>query len=90
MNWKFWKRKSKVLKTISDKDGDELTEWELQIIQQAKCPDCESELLKGPHGGMSQNIYCANDASCDSRFNYVGGLWCERISDRRGVSIKEE
>ena len=33
------------------------------------CPDCLGDkFYDGPHGGMSVNVYCANEA-CGARFN---------------------
>lgn len=40
------------------------------IIASGKCPDCGSTegFYEGPSGGMSTNIFCANEA-CKKRFN---------------------
>lgn len=46
------------------------------------CPDCGSGLLKGPEGGLSLNVYCENDETCGSKFNYIGPIGVERITDR--------
>jgi hypothetical protein len=36
------------------------------------CPFCESEeWYEGPSGGMSQNVYCANE-ECGAGFNVMG------------------
>ena len=43
------------------------------------CPDCGSQLfLRGPSGGMSMNIKCAND-TCGSKFCYCPPFTPERI-----------
>lgn len=44
-----------------------------------KCPDCQSEeFFLGPHGGMCQNIMCANP-KCGSKFNLApfDEQWCD-------------
>jgi hypothetical protein len=42
------------------------------ILQKGICPDCGSKegFYKGPEGGMSVNIFCANP-KCRSGFNYT-------------------
>jgi hypothetical protein len=41
----------------------------LTEFNNAHCPDCNGkDFLMGPHGGMSQNIKCANPR-CGSEFN---------------------
>lgn len=44
------------------------------------CPDCKGhDFLRGPRGGLSTNIKCAN-IKCGSRFNvFVQGRFIERI-----------
>ncbi len=81
--WPFKKKAKKIPVTTSSKDGERLTEWELSIIREAKCPDCKSGLLGGPRGPGAQNIYCENDEGCGSRFNYMWELGGQRITDRQ-------
>jgi hypothetical protein len=57
-----------------------------ESIKEDKCPDCGGEgFLKGPEGGMSSNIMCANP-ECGSRFNvcpptFAANVWfAQRIS----------
>lgn len=83
MKLKFWKRKPAVEKTISEKDGESLTPWEIKSIDEAKCPDCGSGLLQGPCGGGAMNVYCANPEECDSKFNIMFPGSVDRISDRQ-------
>jgi len=66
----------------SHKDGDSLTNYELETIREAqKCPDCgHDEFLAGPRGGMAQNFKCANP-ECGSRFNDMGPFGIDRISE---------
>jgi hypothetical protein len=46
-----------------------------------ECPDCGGDkFLEGPHGGMCVNFMCANP-ECGSRFNDMGPLGVERISE---------
>lgn len=47
------------------------------------CPDCfGTEFIKGPKGGLSRNMYCANE-ECGSRFNVIiiqgEALYAKRI-----------
>ena len=84
MNFRFWKRQPPAIQeTTTEKDGEDLTPWELQFIDKAKCPDCQSGLLEGPHGGMAVNVYCANPDECGSRFNILWPGLTQRISDRQ-------
>lgn len=83
MRLKFWKKDPVIEHTISEKDNDELTPWEMQFINDAKCPDCESGLLTGPSGGGSLNVYCADPDRCGSRFNLHLPGCADRISDRQ-------
>lgn len=64
----------------SGKDGEELTEWELEELRSGRCPDCGRKgFLAGPEGGLSQNFRCGSPG-CGSRFNsLMRGV--ERISD---------
>lgn len=75
-------------KSYSHKDGDDLTEYEVDLIRQTatttlKCPDCSvGILLRGPSGGCSVNVKCSNQV-CGSRFNLAHGLiFAERISNK--------
>lgn len=44
------------------------------------CPDCKSDKwIKGPSGGASVNIMCAN---CEEWFNYEGPFGLDRIYQR--------
>lgn len=59
------------------------TDEEKKKLEKDTCPDCGSiGFLKGPHGGMSVNIMCAN-TECKSKFNvsFYGNqlCWAERI-----------
>lgn len=48
----------------------DLTKPEFQhIMTTARCPYCNSELLVGPEGGASLNVYCENVDECNSAFN---------------------
>jgi len=63
------------------KDGEALTADEVARFHAGCCPDCGAEgLLEGPHGGLSINVYCGDDAGCGSRFNCMGPFGIERIS----------
>jgi len=65
----------------SSKEGDSLTEYELEVVRAGTCPDCgHDEFLAGPRGGMAQNFKCANDG-CGSRFNDMGPFGIDRISN---------
>jgi len=58
-------------------DKQRITKWVMKNI----CPDCGGKgFYEGPSGGISQNILCGN-ADCGSRFNFMGELGVERISD---------
>ena len=60
--------------------GEKLTAFEISFLPH--CPDCGDQLMEGPHGGLSINVYCINDA-CGSRFNDMGVFGIERISAAR-------
>lgn len=63
------------------KDGEKLTDDEVARLIAGHCPDCEGDkLIEGPHGGLSINVYCGNDVSCGSKFNFMGPFGVERIS----------
>lgn len=70
------------------KNGEMLTKDEMTRFlkplsnknYRAHCPDCETELLEGPHGGLSVNFACPHK-ECGSRFNFMGPFGVERISD---------
>ena len=71
----------------SKNNGERLTEDELKFIYeraeaaQPECPDCGcGHLCAGPTGGMSINRQC-NNPTCGSRFNDMGPLGWDRISD---------
>jgi len=72
------------VKRRTTQNGVQLTPQEFAIIGQCLCPDCGSKLLKGPEGGGSVNVYCANDKDCGSRYNLMGWIGAERINDSRG------
>ncbi len=69
MNWKFWQKKPVA----------SLDPVFKALVVDHKCPDCGGgTFLMGPHGGMAQNIKCANTA-CGSEFNcapFDDGQWC--------------
>lgn len=66
---------------MTSKDGERLDPKELRLFELGTCPDCQTNrLLEGPHGGLSVNVYCGNPA-CGSRFNDMGPLGVDRISD---------
>lgn len=75
---------------MTTKDGEKLDEEEvkkfypskLSSTNQLTCPDCESVLFEGPHGGLSINYYCSNELSCGSRFNEMGPFGIQRISNK--------
>jgi len=70
-------------KLRTNKNGERLTPDELSFISRSngRCPDCYfGELIEGPHGGLSINMYCANP-DCGSRFNDTGPFGWDRISD---------
>ena len=46
------------------------------------CPDCGASLIHGPEGGGSINVYCSNEETCGSKFNCLGPLGVQRITDR--------
>lgn len=55
------------------------------IIAGGKCPDCGSTkgFYEGPSGGISTNIFCANDA-CGAGFNVTPMIGiADRIGKRR-------
>lgn len=67
-------------KIRSSKDRDYLTGWEDAFLKKKlRCPDCKKgRLLKGPCGGLAQNIKCSN---CGSKFNFSPPFTTQRISD---------
>jgi hypothetical protein len=62
-------------------DREQLTPDEAAVFHEAHCPDCGGGLLMGPCGGLSINIYCANETTCGSKFNEMGPFGIERISE---------
>jgi len=58
---------------------EDLTEDEKAILfNYGQCPDCGGEkFLKGPEGGLSENIMCT---ACKSKFNICPPWFAERIS----------
>ncbi len=69
--------------SLSHKDGEKLTEYEINLIKSTKkCPDCGGELCSGPEGGCSLNTACS---VCYSEFNLMlapGWISGDRISDK--------
>ena len=63
-------------------DGARLTCFEQRLFHDGpKCPDCGvKNLLAGPCGGLSQNVYCGNE-ECGSRFNEMGVFGIDRITN---------
>lgn len=48
---------------------DELDETQRKLLDRGMCPDCGYRgFVLGPHGGLNQNIECAN-LGCRARFN---------------------
>jgi len=64
----------------SMEEGDFLAPPETVIFLMHKCPDCGAEIVEGPHGGMSVNYICIG-LGCGSRFNSMGPIGIERISE---------
>lgn len=70
-------------KTFSQKDGEELTEFEkYKLISTEKCPDCEGTILGGAHGGAARNIKCG---SCNAEFN-ISPIFNE-LPTKKGVKM---
>ncbi len=40
--------------------GEKLTNEETAILNTGKCPDCGTQLYKGPRGGGAMNVRCEN------------------------------
>lgn len=53
----------------STKKGEYLTPLEIEIMAEAKCPDCGGQLYDGPEGGCAVMISCGG---CPSTFNVLG------------------
>lgn len=77
-------RKRHPVHEVSLMNGQALTDWELVRFGLPggvhMCPDCGSDLLIGPQGGMSVNFKCDGE-DCGSKFNFMGPFGVERISN---------
>jgi len=72
-------------------DGQDLNDEEKKVVMSGKCPDCATPgLLEGPSGGGCTNIYCANEATCGSRFNVMTPFGISRISNASPNKPKPE
>jgi hypothetical protein len=64
------------------KNGERLSDGEADVLEEGGCPDCgHRQLIQGPSGGFSVNVYCADEQNCGSRFNVMGPFGIERITD---------
>lgn len=54
----------------------------------AVCPACDSDLLEGPSGGLSTNLYCSDSKGCGARWNYSGFIGLEAINDEAEECLK--
>lgn len=82
-----WFTKNSIKDSIKDsssrtaKDGEKLTDWEIDHWNNSCCPDCgEKNLLSGPEAPGCINVKCGND-ECGSKFNDMGMFGVHRISD---------
>lgn len=65
---------------VSSSKGERLSLRESGAFYGGRCPDCRSELVDGPDGGLSKNFHCSS-LSCGSTFNDTAFFGVERISD---------
>ena len=55
----MWPFKPKTnLPPIVNLSDSNLTDEQVRILQNCKCPDCNGDLYEGPCGGMTMNVCC--------------------------------